>query len=501
MKEKNVLSMHEITKSFGTNVVLKGINLNIKQGEVLALIGGNGAGKSTLVKIVMGIYEPDSGDMYIDGNFSKFGHPAMSLEQGVYLVPQEPMLFPHMNIYENVLIGLKGKHSEMLQKLKNLITTLNWNIDIMQKAETLSIADQQLVELLRGLMRKAKLLILDEPTSSLTFNEVKSLFSIITELKHKGIGVIYITHRLTEVFQIATRVAIMRDGKITLDGAVSEFTREMLVAGLLPENTIDTKTPTKKDIKTHNISKKPVLHLENLCGHGFEKINLTVHSHEIVGLAGVVGAGRTELATTIFGRDKLISGKVFLNNIDITGKSTKFVMTMGLAYVAEDRFLNGIFKLSTVAANTTASSLTKIGRGLLNFKNENNITNKFISMFHTKTTGINQLMGALSGGNQQKIVIARSLAINPQLLILDEPTRGIDAAARYDVYTIISELKNQGLAILLISSDMEEIIELSDRVVTMHRGKINGEFCKADITQDNLMAAAFGINKGSQEHA
>ena len=356
------------------------------------------------------------------------------------------------------------------------------------------------MELLRGLMRNARLLILDEPTSSLTFNEVESLFKIIRDLKAKGISIVYITHRLTEVFQIADQVLIMRDGVITLNGPVSDFTREMLVAGLLPPNTEIHRDALSCQPVDYAIQ-KPALVVDHLTGYGFRDVSLKVYPGEILGMAGVVGAGRTELATTIFGRDVVKGGKVTLEGKDVTGLSTRQMLDAGLNYVAEDRFLNGIFRISDVAANTTAANLGRMSKVFINFREERRLTDHFIDAFRTKVTGRDQLIGALSGGNQQKVVIARSLSTNPRVLILDEPTRGIDAAARGDVYAIIEQLKAQGLAILLISSDMEEIVELSDRAVTMYCGHINAEFAKCDITQDRLMSAAFGVTEGSAKDA
>jgi AI-2 transport system ATP-binding protein len=288
----------------------------------------------------------------------------------------------------------------------------------------------------------------------------------------------------------------MRDGIITLQGPVEDFNREMLVKGLLPDQTEDKQCITRKTKPIDYATTDPVLVVEKLCGHGFSEVSLKVFPGEILGLAGVVGAGRTELATSIFGRDAISSGKVMLNGEEITSMSTRKVMDKGLSYVAEDRFLNGIYKISDVSANTTASNLKNMGRIFLNFKEERKITDHFVDAFSTKVTSREQEMGSLSGGNQQKVVIARSLAINPKLLILDEPTRGIDAAARGDVYTIIQALKAQGLAILLISSDMEEIVELSDRAISLYCGKVNRIFSKEEISQDNLMAAAFGVVEG-----
>ena len=494
--QEAMLSIRGITKAFNTNNVLKGIDLDLQKGEVLGLIGGNGAGKSTLMKIVMGIYQPDDGIICIEGNQVRLNKPSVALAQGVYLVPQEPMLFPNMSVEENVTMGFRENIKDLRKRLRSLMKQLEWDIDVNRKAESLSIAEQQLVELLRGLMRNSRILILDEPTSSLTFNEVQSLFKIVGELKKKGISIIYITHRLTEVFEIASRVAIMRDGIITLQGPVEDFNREMLVKGLLPDQTEDKQCITCKTKPIDYATTDPVLVVDKLCGHGFSEVSLKVFPGEILGLAGVVGAGRTELATSIFGRDVISSGKVMLNGEEITSMSTRKVMDKGLSYVAEDRFLNGIYKISDVSANTTASNLKNMGRIFLNFKEERKITDHFVDAFSTRVTCREQEMGSLSGGNQQKVVIARSLAINPKLLILDEPTRGIDAAARGDVYTIIQALKAQGLAILLISSDMEEIVELSDRAISLYCGKVNRIFSKEEISQDNLMAAAFGVVEG-----
>ena len=490
-----LLTVRGIYKSFGLNAVLKGIDLDVMPGEVLALIGGNGAGKSTLMKIIMGIYSHDKGQLSMNGEAVALNRPSDALARGIYMVPQEPLLFPNMNVEENITIGFDRGKAELHRELTDTMADIGWNLDLSRKASSLSIAEQQLVEILRGILRHARLLILDEPTSALTFDEVKSLFKVVRDLREKGIGIIYITHRLAEVFDIATHVAIMRDGAITLQGPVSGFTREDLVKGLLPpdaEGSVQTREAGESSV---DYAADPVLELDGFSGYGFSDVSLKVWPGEILGVAGVVGAGRTEMATTIFGMDKALGGRVLLNGRDITGKKTRQVIAAGLNYVPEDRHLNGLFKICDVAANTTSASLFggALGKVLLNRRTEYDITEKYVKNFRTKVTGHDQLAGSLSGGNQQKIVIGRSLATNPGIVILDEPTRGIDAAARGDVYSIIHQLREQGLSILLISSDMEELVELADRVVTMYQGRINAEFRKADINQDNLTAAAFGI--------
>ena len=497
-KTQTLLSVRNIEKAFGLNRVLKGINLELSAGEVLSLIGGNGAGKSTLMKIIMGIYQPDAGQIHIKEQEVNLNRPSVALAHGIYMVPQEPMLFPNMTVEENIVMGFDEKQAELHRRLVEQISEVGWDLDLNRKAGSLSIAEQQLVEILRGLLRNAEILILDEPTSALTFDEVKSLFQCVNDLRSKGIGIIYITHRLTEVFEISTSVAIMRDGVITLSGQVGEFTKEALVKGLLPPNREEkAEEGGQAESVAHVIdySKPPVLELQHFSGYGFNDISLKLYPGEILGVAGVVGAGRTELATTIFGRDKALGGRVILDGKDITGLSTKRVIEAGLNYVPEDRHLHGLFKIADVAVNTTSAFLPdkSMGRFLLNRKKEREVTQKYIDDFRIKVTGQSQMTGSLSGGNQQKIVIGRSLSTGPKVVILDEPTRGIDAGARGDVYAIIHQLRKQGVSVLLISSDMEEIVELSDRAVSVFQGRINAELSKEEINQDNLMAAAFDV--------
>lgn len=493
-----------VYKSFGINAVLKGIDLSVDKGEVLALIGGNGAGKSTLMKIIMGIYQPDEGSICISGERLTTFKPSAALAKGIYMVPQEPMLFPNMTVEENVLIGFKERTDVLKVRLIQVMDEIGWHLELSRKAMSLSIAEQQLVEILRGLLRNAKVLILDEPTSALTFDEVESLFKIVTDLKAKGIGIIYITHRLAEVFEIATDVAIMRDGVITLKGKIKDFTREMLVRGLLPSNIEESQNAnemTYAEIDYKNLN--PVFELQNFSGYGFKDINLKIFPGEILGVAGLVGAGRTEIAITVFGKDVVLCGKAILDGRDVTGLSTRQILDAGINYVPEDRRLNGLFGISTVAANMTSSLLCskRMGSVMLNSRAERDLTGKYIDDFRIKVTGQDQAAGSLSGGNQQKIIIGRSLSTRPKLVILDEPTRGIDAAARGDVYAIIHELKKEGVAVMLISSDMEEIVEMSDRAVVVFQGRIKGELNKCEINQTGLMSASFGVTEERQVQA
>lgn len=488
------ISINGISKSFATNVVLRKINLDVYQGEVVALIGGNGAGKSTLMKILMGIYQPDGGEIHISGKKVNLCSPSAALSNGIYLVPQEPMLFPNMTVEENIVLGFQEKRAELRLRLEALIENLGWDLKLDRKAESLSIAEQQLVEILRGLLRNSKILILDEPTSALTFHEIESLFRIITDLHSNGISIFYITHRLTEVFDIATRVVVLRDGQITMEGSVGQFNQEMLIQCLLPTNyerAAIRKEEAVSDKKRK--SKKPMLEIKDFGGYGFSNVNLEVYPGEILGLAGVVGAGRTELAVTIFGKDLVKQGAVILDGEEITGRKSKQIIEKGLIYVPEDRHLNGIYSMRDVEENVTSGVLGHLNKYFIDRKKSRELTDRYIKDFRIKVTGRDQITGSLSGGNQQKVVLAKALATNPKVVILDEPTRGIDAGARGDVYRIIHELKQQGVAVLLISSDIEEVIELSDRVAAMYQGRINHTFEENEITVDNLMSASFGV--------
>ena len=489
------LEVRGIKKAFGQNVVLKGIDLSVRAGEVVALIGGNGEGKSTLMKIIMGIYTCDAGEILLDGKVARLGKPAASLAAGIYLVPQEPLLFPNMTVLENILMGFSENESELKKRLSRHMEELGVTLSLQRKANTLSIAEQQLVELLRGMMRNAQVLILDEPTSALTFGEVQALFRVVQDLKRKGIAIIYITHRLTEVFEIATSVAIMRDGLITLEGPVENFTKEMLIKGLLPGGAEVQQQGGRAYEPVRYDALEPVLKVRGLSGYGFSDISFDLYPGEILGIAGVVGAGRTELISTIFGRDKTLGGSVVLDGQDITGLPTSKILQAGINFVPEDRHYHGLFKIRSISSNTTSALLNtrEIGRVNMNRGRQKQIAAKYAQDFRTKIVSLEDLIGSLSGGNQQKVVIARALSTSPKVVILDEPTRGIDAAARGDVYNIIRQLKEAGVAVLMVSSDIEEVVELADRAITVFKGRINGEFKREEITQDVLTSASFGI--------
>ncbi len=495
-----LVKLENIQKSFNQNKVLKGVSLEISESEVISIIGGNGAGKSTLMKILTGVYKEDEGSIEIRGNKISNYSPAIANKLGIYLVPQEPLLFPNMTVEQNLTIGFDKTKAEVRESAKNLIEQLGWNLDLNRLALSLSIAEQQQVEIIKGLLRDAKVLILDEPTSSLTFAETESLFKLIEQLKASGVGIFYITHRLDEVFQISTHAVILRDGKVTLKGQINNFTKDMLIKGLLPLDSEKGESNVFRKEYIDRSHEEPILKVEKLCGDGFKDISFNVYRGEVVGLAGLVGAGRTEIAEAIYGINQVQSGKVYLNGKDITDLAANETIESGLAYIPEDRFLNGIFSISSVSSNVTAQVIKK-RRFFLDKKFEKEITDEYVSKLSIKISSHDDEIKSLSGGNQQKVVIARILSTNPQLIIMDEPTRGIDAAARSDIYSIIMQLKEQGYSILLISSDLEEIERISDRIYAIYRGTCRVCLGIDEINATNVMNAAFGTYKGSERHA
>ncbi|CAM5200324.1 Nucleoside ABC transporter ATP-binding protein OS=Ureibacillus acetophenoni OX=614649 GN=SAMN05877842_104209 PE=4 SV=1 [Ureibacillus acetophenoni] len=506
MEEPCLLEITNLHKQFNQNRVLLGINFRLKKGEIFSMVGGNGAGKSTLMKIIMGLYQPDDGEIKIENQPVKFHSTSDAHKRGIYLVPQEPMIFPNMTIEENIIIGMKGSTKELKEKVKNIMQVVGWNLNLQQLGSHLSIAEQQLVEILRGLVRDVKILILDEPTSTLTNNEIKSLFKVIKQLANDGIGIIYITHRFSEIFELSHSVAVLRDGRISDQGNIKEFTYDRLLAGLKPSKMNDTslsvieKEHFSTDDSDYNLNdndgSNTVLTVEKLSGTKFNEISFHLKRGEVLGIAGVVGAGRTEMAEAIFGIRQFTTGVITLDGEKLLKSSIKNSIRMGMVYLPEDRHAHGIFKITSIRNNITSTLLKRLNGMFLPSKEEYNISRKYINELQVKTIGPLQELKDLSGGNQQKVVLAKFLALNPKVIILDEPTRGIDASARVDIYRIINELKEKGVGIILISSDTEEVAELSDRVVVMREGKIVNEIKKDEITVDNIISAAFGVKGG-----
>jgi AI-2 transport system ATP-binding protein len=487
-----------VHKSFSGNSVLKGVSLKLNKGEVHAIVGGNGAGKSTLMKIITGLYKADSGDMEVLGEGVTFSSPADAHLRGIYLVPQEPLIFPNMTVQENILIGLPGKKQKLIQRISSILDQLDWKLDLQRNASTLSIAEQQLVEIMRGLTREAKILILDEPTSTLTFSEIDSLFKTIKGLTEDGLGVFYITHRFPEIFTLSHTVSILRDGLVSAQGPTTEFTYETLLQGLVPVNSkgfYSEKMYIENEFTETAVS-SPVISVKNLSGRRFQDISFELRKGEILGIAGVVGAGRTELAEAIFGLSKVTNGTISLSGEVIDRLTVKRRIHKGLVYVPEDRQQHGMFSITSIQSNITSTLLHRWKCTFIPFRKEQNTANLYMENLRIIATSVKQEMSDLSGGNQQKVVLSKYLASEPKVIILDEPTRGIDANARNDIYRIIKDLKASGLAVILITSDIEEIEKLSDRVLIMHQGRAVNILSNKEITKDAITSFAFGAKNG-----
>ena len=491
-KNKDLVELSAIWKSFNGVAVLRGVDVSLKSGEIHALLGGNGSGKSTLMKILSGIYRKNAGTIRIRGEECNFVNPSQAHESGIYLVPQEPKIFPNLSIEENIIIGTPYMLGSKTEEIKKMGQQLGFSENLSRPAGVLSIAGQQLLEILRGLLRNVKILILDEPTSTLTFREVESLFKQLRNLKNQGIGVFFISHRINEILEIADRVSVLRDGTFVLGKTVDQLSETMLINAMLPDDRTSKKNERASSVKIRK-GMKPLLKIRNLTGEAFNDISFSIMPGEVVGLAGVVGAGRTELAEGIVGIDKNVSGEVVIGDETFFQRSPRKSKQKGIVYVPEDRAAHGIFLDLQNLFTTSSSILSEMGKIFIHNKKEQHLGEYYIKKLEIKTNGPKQISRTLSGGNQQKIVISRAMACKPKIIILDEPTRGVDAEAREDVYDIVKSLIHSDVGILLISSDLEEVIRLSDRILIMYRGEIIEELSKEESTIERVTSGAFGV--------
>ncbi len=466
-----LVALRGIWKVFESVTVLRGIDFDILPGEVHALLGGNGSGKSTIVKIISGAYQPTAGTIEIDGHPQVLARPSEAHAQGIYMVPQEPHIFPNLSVLENLVTGLGGDISDARRQAREVASEIGLKVDFNASGGTLSIANQQLVEIARGLMRNARVLILDEPTSSLTHNEVESLASQMQALTARGIGILFISHRLDEVLRMSDRVSVLRDGVFVRAGPTEGLTAEMLVDAMLPED-FDAGAEREATRKAQTTI-GPVLEIRNLASQSFRDVSFSVQAGEVVGISGVVGAGRTELAEAIYGIDQTATGEVVINGTPAPHRSPRICQEMGLSYVPEDRHANGIFLALPSAQTISASVMALNGAHFMKPAEEVSLAQRFIERLRIKLNSPMQEARTLSGGNQQKVVLAKTLAPEPRVIILDEPTRGIDARARQDVYRIIRALTAEGVGVVVISSEVSEISEVSDRVLIMKRGHLS----------------------------
>ncbi len=493
--EKNILlEVKNISKEFPGVKALDSVNMKLFPGKVHGLVGENGAGKSTLIKIISGVYQPTSGEIFFQGEKQNINNPSYALHLGIVPVHQELNLEPHLSISENIFIGRQPKtkmgfvdYEKMNSLATHWLEELDIHIDPKMPLGMISIAEKQMVYIARAISLDAKILIFDEPTSSLTDREKESLFQAIRKLTKKKIGVIYISHRLEEVFEICDFLTIMRDGVVVAEKEISEISSEFIIQKMVGRDI----AKYQKDRITSN---EPVLEVKNLSVKGILKdITFTINKGEIVGLAGLVGAGRTELARAIFGDLPLASGEIKINGKQTMINSPSDAIKAGIGLVPEDRKEQGLVLGLPVFINICLAILSKITNlGVINHRLETKSANKFVNQLSIKTPSIFQQVQFLSGGNQQRVVIAKWLATNPKILIVDEPTRGIDVGAKAEIHTLLNELAKNGVAILMISSELPEVLSMSDRILIMHRGKIKAEVAGNRTSEEEVMAYATG---------
>jgi AI-2 transport system ATP-binding protein len=491
-EKKPVISLKGIWKVFSGVPVLQGVDIDLFPGEIHALLGGNGSGKSTLMKIVSGVYQPDAGAIAINNSPTEIRDPADGHLKGIYLVPQEPKVFPHLSVLENLLIGSDLRYEQISEKLLRLQELLGFDARLNEAAGTLNIANQQLLEILRGLIRDVRILILDEPTSTLTFREVDMLFQRMRLLRSEGIGIFFISHRLNEILQISDRVSVLRDGKLIFTEETSKLNTRTLIHAMLPEDAAKGNGGGAFSGRKFRAG-KIILEVKSLKGEMFDDITLNIREGEIVGLAGLVGAGRTEFARALVGLEPNTTGEVVVDGKIIPQRNPEVCRKYGLVYMPEDRHAHGIFLERPSLETMTATVLSSLGKVFIDNKIEQSMGKKFVDQFRIQMTDLWQVAQTLSGGNQQKLLLAKSLASNPKVVILDEPTRGIDVKARFDVYRITQNLANEGIGILIISSDLEEIVGWCDRIYVMYHGKIIEELLHNECTMERVMSASFGV--------
>lgn len=493
--EQIVLEMKNIDKSFGGTHALNGINFQLKKGEVHALLGENGAGKSTLIKTLGGIHRPDSGTILIDGREVSMTDIHEAQAYGIGIIHQEIVLVPYLTVAENIFLGREITNRlgfkdmyEMNKRAEEMVATLGLDIDVTTPVKNLTIAQQQMVEIVKASSFNVQILVMDEPTSSLSDEEVDKLFETIERLKSKGVSIIYISHRMEELFKITDRVTVIRDGTYVGTVNTKETSHDNLVAmmvGRKLENyyTRDFLKQSEEVVRVEGLSKKGV----------FDNISFSVKKGEILGFAGLVGAGRSEIMMSLFAADSYDSGDIYLYGKQVKFKNCRQAIDNGIAMVPEDRKLQGLTLVNSVEFNTSLAALKFIMNGvLISSSKKEKLVFEYIKDLNIKTASKDISVSSLSGGNQQKVVLAKWLATKPKLLILDEPTRGVDVGAKSEIYAIINELAKAGLAIIMVSSDLPEIINMCDRVCVIREGIMAGEVDHASISQENIMKFATG---------
>jgi ABC-type sugar transport system ATPase subunit len=486
-----VLEMKEITKTFPGVVALDQVSFSVKRGEVHALVGENGAGKSTLMKILNGVYQANQGEIWLDGQMVHLSNIKDAQSKGISIIFQEFNLINTLSVAENIFLGRYNDEKiinwkEVRAEAQQLLESLGFSFDVNRIVGKLSTAEKQLVEIAKALSFRAKIIVMDEPTSSLTKAEEEMLFGIIRKLKENDITTIYISHKLEEVFRICDRVTILRDGKVIDVKQVKEITRNEIIEKMVGRS-IDMDYP-RRSVQPG----EPVLNVTHLNrGRLLHDISFQLRRGEILGIAGLVGSGRTELAETLFGAAKADSGEIELFGKRVILRSTRDGQMNSIGMLTEDRKETGLVLPFTIARNISITNLKEVTSNLLlSRRKEKKVAQKYIEALNIKTPSVNQTLMNLSGGNQQKVVLAKWLFSNVDLLILDEPTRGIDVGAKYEFYCMMNDLVAQGKSIIMISSELPEVLGMSDRILVMHNGMIKGELSGLQMTAENVMQLA-----------
>ncbi|MGB9592546.1 MAG: sugar ABC transporter ATP-binding protein [Anaerolineae bacterium] len=490
-----VLSLRNLVKRYPGVLALDHVSLDFRVGEVHALLGENGAGKSTLVKVVGGAIEPDSGTIRINGHEFTRMNPHLARSLGIEVIHQEFNLVPPMSVAENIFLGdrIGGRYlvdfKTMKQRVREIFQQLNITIDPDRPVRDLSPAQQRLVEIAKAVSKDVRVLIMDEPTAPLSVAEVEHMFEIVTELKRRGVTVIYISHRLEEVFRIADRVSVLRDGRYVATRATAETNRKELISLMVGRELTETYPPGKAS------PSEVALEIKNLSGNGVRDISFSVRKGEILGLSGLVGAGRTELAMVIFGAAPAEGGEIWVDGQRVTIHSPADAIRHGIGLLPEDRKGQGLFLEMGVKWNICFPIIRRISRrGLVDTKAEHEIATRYKERLDIRTPSLEQRVKNLSGGNQQKVILAKALAAESDILIFDEPTKGIDVGTKQEIYKLMRELADNGIAILMISSDMQELLGMSDRIVVLCEGEFAGEVQREQFSQNYILDLASGTH-------
>ena len=494
---ENVVEMQKVSKAFPGVLALDKVDFSCLPGEVHAVVGENGAGKSTLMKILAGVYRPDGGDILLKGEKIFFSSPKHAQNCGISIIYQEFNLIPELTVAENIFLGREPTKCGRLidsatlkRRSRELLADLNANIDIQSKVKDLGVAHQQMVEIAKALSLNADIIMMDEPSAVVSGRELASLFRIIRSLKESGKTIIYISHRIEEIFQIADRTTVLKDGHLVGTYDTGDLDKPQIV-NLMVGRSLTETFPARKVGE-----KKEILTLDDVCRNNIlNHVSFKVYSGEILGLAGLVGSGRTEIARAIFGACEIDSGRVRLNGSPLKRATPKSSIASGIGFVTESRAKDGLVQNMSVRKNLTLTILNRIQKWFfVREAKEKDICNDRVREYDIVTTGIEQEIQYLSGGNQQKVILAKWININPSILILDEPTRGIDVGAKAEIYRLMRLLARQGTAIIMISSELPEIIGMSDRILVIHDGKVMGELSPCEATEERILMLATGQN-------